>query len=83
MRYIPEEKPGLSHARNRAILESRGAIIAFLDDDVLVPERWLWQMLRTFEQTGADCVGGRSPRRMGRTPGGCSEGVRERACFFR
>jgi glycosyltransferase involved in cell wall biosynthesis len=59
MRYIHEQKAGLSHARNRAISESLGAIIAFLDDDVLLPRRWLLEMLRTFQQTDADCVGGR------------------------
>jgi glucosyl-dolichyl phosphate glucuronosyltransferase len=59
LRYIHEQKPGLSHARNRAILESQGGILAFLDDDVLVPRRWLVKLLSTFERTGADCVGGR------------------------
>lgn len=58
-RYIHEQTPGLSHARNRAVSESLGAIIAFLDDDVLLPRRWLTEMLCTFEHTDADCVGGR------------------------
>jgi glucosyl-dolichyl phosphate glucuronosyltransferase len=58
-RYIHEQTPGLSHARNRAVSESSGAIIAFLDDDVLLPRRWLMEMLSTFEHTDADCVGGR------------------------
>jgi glycosyltransferase involved in cell wall biosynthesis len=57
--YIQEQKLGLSHARNRAILECHGNIIAFLDDDVLVSRNWLVELLRTFERTGADCVGGR------------------------
>lgn len=59
LRYIHEQRPGLSHARNRAIIESQGSIIAFLDDDVMVPRRWLLEMLQTFERSGADCVGGR------------------------
>ncbi len=59
LRYIHEQQPGLSHARNRAILEARGDIIAFLDDDVLVQPGWLFEILHTFECTGADCVGGR------------------------
>src|SRR5579862_3928102 len=37
IRYIHEGTPGLSRARNRAIHEARGAVIAFLDDDVVVP----------------------------------------------
>jgi len=59
LQYIEERNAGLSYARNRAIVESRGEIIAFLDDDTLVPRTWLMEMLGTFERTGADCVGGR------------------------
>ncbi|MFA6599612.1 MAG: glycosyltransferase [Candidatus Omnitrophota bacterium] len=36
-----EIRQGLSYARNRAIKESRGAYIAFFDDDVIVPTQWL------------------------------------------
>jgi glycosyltransferase involved in cell wall biosynthesis len=59
LRYIHEPRQGLSHARNRAVSEARGSIIAFLDDDVVVPSRWLIEILRSFERSGADCVGGR------------------------
>ncbi len=59
LRYVHERTSGLSHARNRAIREARGVIVAFLDDDVLVPRCWLFEMLDVFERTGADCVGGR------------------------
>ena len=59
IRYIHEPTPGLSRARNRAIHEAYGAVIAFLDDDVMVPKTWLVEMLRAFERTGADCIGGR------------------------
>ena len=59
IRYIHEATPGLSRARNRAIHEAGGAVIAFLDDDVMVPKTWLVEMLRAFERTDADCIGGR------------------------
>ena len=59
IRYVSERKIGLSHARNRAICESNGEIVVFLDDDVLVGPHWLAEILGTFERTGADCVGGR------------------------
>lgn len=59
VRYISETHQGLSHARNRAVREAAGTIVAFLDDDVLVPQQWLTEMLRTFDTTGADCIGGR------------------------
>src|SRR5215207_383576 len=35
-RYIRETAQGLDHARNRAILEARGDVILFGDDDILV-----------------------------------------------
>ncbi|OGM12629.1 hypothetical protein A2V80_03115 [Candidatus Woesebacteria bacterium RBG_16_39_8b] len=59
IRYISETKKGLSHARNRGIDESNGDIVIFLDDDVLVDKAWLAEMLRVFNRTNADCVGGR------------------------
>ncbi|MFN2400429.1 MAG: glycosyltransferase family 2 protein [Gemmatimonadaceae bacterium] len=40
-RYVREPKPGLDWARNRAIAESRGEIVAFTDDDVIVDRGWL------------------------------------------
>src|SRR5690348_908357 len=40
IRLLHEPTPGQSHARNLAIRESRGAYIAWTDDDVLVDEGW-------------------------------------------
>ena len=58
-RYVREERPGLSWARNRGIAEARGEIIAFTDDDVTVDEAWIAGILRGFAQ-GDDigCVTG-------------------------
>jgi O-antigen biosynthesis protein len=39
-RYVQEPRPGLDWARNRAIEEARGEIIAFTDDDVTVDRGW-------------------------------------------
>lgn len=39
-RYVVEPVGGLSHARNRAIREARGEIIAFTDDDAIVDPDW-------------------------------------------
>ena len=41
LRRFLELAQGLSHARNRAIHESRGEHILWLDDDVIVEEHWL------------------------------------------
>ena len=43
-RYLREEKQGLDHARNRALVEARGEIVVFGDDDILVKPDWLAQM---------------------------------------
>ena len=41
IRKLFERTPGLSNARNRAIDEARGELIAWTDDDVLVDTGWL------------------------------------------
>src|SRR5215211_4295548 len=51
MRYICEPRPGLDWARNRAIAEARGDIIAFTDDDVVVDSGWLSALAAAFEDT--------------------------------
>ena len=40
-RYIPERSPGLSMARNRALFEAGGDVIAFIDDDAEADPYWL------------------------------------------
>lgn len=41
VRYAREPMPGLNFARNRALAEANGELIAFLDDDVTVDRGWL------------------------------------------
>lgn len=52
-RYVLERRPGLDFARNRALDEARGALLAFLDDDVVVTPRW-WRGLRRVSRTFPD-----------------------------
>lgn len=47
-RYIKEPRPGLDWARNRAILEAQGEIIAFTDDDVIVDKNWVTAIAKSF-----------------------------------
>ncbi|NTW01045.1 MAG: glycosyltransferase [Oscillochloris sp.] len=49
-RYIHEPRPGLDWARNRAIMEARGDIIAYTDDDVIVDRLWARAIARTFTE---------------------------------
>lgn len=41
VRYVVEPKPGLDFARNTALANARGDLLAFLDDDVTVDRGWL------------------------------------------
>lgn len=47
-RHILETQQGLPHARNRAIIEARGKIIVFADDDILIEADWLAQLTAPF-----------------------------------
>jgi glycosyltransferase involved in cell wall biosynthesis len=41
VRYVREPRPGLDWARNRAIAEATGDVVAFTDDDVVVDPCWV------------------------------------------
>jgi glycosyltransferase involved in cell wall biosynthesis len=49
IRYVREPRPGLDWARNRAVIEARGDIVAFVDDDVVVDRNWAGAVARVFE----------------------------------
>jgi glycosyltransferase involved in cell wall biosynthesis len=60
IRYVFEDKKGLSHARNRGIKEAGGEIIAFTDDDVIADKHWIQNIDRAFkEYADAACAGGK------------------------
>lgn len=83
IRYVVEPLAGLDRARNRAIVEARGDIIAFTDDDVSVDGRWAEAIGRRFgSEPDVDAVTGLvvadeidvEPQRLFETYGGFSRG---------
>ncbi len=48
-RYVLEPRPGLDWARNRAIIEASGEVLAYTDDDVVVDPVWVDGLVRVFQ----------------------------------
>lgn len=59
VRYAEEPKEGLDFARNRAVEETDGQIIVFLDDDAVASRNWLRPLMDAFERNSqlALCFG--------------------------
>jgi glycosyltransferase involved in cell wall biosynthesis len=49
IRYIPELRKGLSIARNTGARAALHPVIAYIDDDVLVPDHWVGKMKSCFD----------------------------------
>jgi len=58
VRYVREDRPGASAARNRALREARYEIVAFCDDDAAPDPAWLRSLLRNFSDPLVLCVTG-------------------------
>ena len=59
LRYVRDDRRGVSWARDRGIDEAKGEIIAFTDDDVVVDQNWLIELARAFQVAGnVGCVTG-------------------------
>jgi GT2 family glycosyltransferase len=50
VRYSCEPKPGLDFARNRAVREANGELLAFLDDDVTADRYWLAGLMEAWTE---------------------------------
>jgi GT2 family glycosyltransferase len=58
VRYIREPRRGLNVARNRALREARGEVVAFTDDDAVPEADWLEALLANFGDPRVLCVTG-------------------------
>jgi len=58
VRYVVEPRRGLNVARNRALREAKGAIVAFTDDDAMPDANWLDALLRNFSDPSVLCATG-------------------------
>jgi glycosyltransferase involved in cell wall biosynthesis len=56
--YVLEPEPGLDRARNAGVRTSRGAIVAYVDDDVTVHPQWLARLLEGFTDDAVMAVTG-------------------------
>ena len=59
LRYVREDNPGPSWARNRGITIAKGKILVFADDDVVVDPFWLVELVKGFSiADNVACVSG-------------------------
>ena len=58
IRLVDEPQQGLSYARNRGIVESKGQILAFIDDDETINKEFVSAYIDLFENHGAFVAAG-------------------------
>lgn len=59
IRYIPEVKAGLSHARNKGLAEANGEWVCFIDDDVIIMKEYVNRALFLIKSRHYDFFGGK------------------------
>lgn len=55
---LEENNAGLASARNRGLLNAKGRIVTFIDDDVLPGEHWTQELLNSFNNQDVGGVSG-------------------------
>jgi glycosyltransferase involved in cell wall biosynthesis len=58
-KYIAQDNRGPASARNFGIRSSRGEIMAFIDDDCVADEDWIFELTRGYENDAIGGTGGR------------------------
>lgn len=58
LRYFYDARPGLHVGRNKGLLKSRGELVGYLDDDVVLFPNWINTILKAFEDKKVSYVGG-------------------------
>jgi len=59
IRYVSIQEKSLERARNTGLSQSKGDIVAFIDDDVVVDENWSTNILISYTNSKVGGVGGR------------------------
>lgn len=59
IRIIINETPGLVHARNKGIINSKGEIVVFIDDDAVIAENYISNLIKNYDDKKVVCVGGK------------------------
>jgi len=59
LRWVKETKQGLSHARNRGVVEARGRYVVFTEDDVRIDRLWVKSICEMFAKNSCEAVAGR------------------------
>ena len=60
LHYVREPRQGKQFALNTAIRHAKGSILAFTDDDVLIPDGWVSEIVEIFKDPEIELVGGRT-----------------------
>jgi len=58
VRYVLESRTGLHYAQHAGAKVARGKILAYTEDDILVPKNWLNALMQEFEDPRVGKVGG-------------------------
>jgi glycosyltransferase involved in cell wall biosynthesis len=58
VKIVVSEGYGLSYARNAGVKNAKGEIIAFIDDDAVADERWLENLVKSYDNPLVVGVGG-------------------------